>query len=908
MNPSTNTLSGGPLRVEEQQTVGNGLRKLNEKEQIGTKLASLSLSANVSSSATSVQFPVSVSGSAVDSAQLETQMYQLSSNESHGQFPQKLKGLINASIEQIETKEKTREPNEADQQEEEKRVVLEDYTQCSKSHLWKLMMSFYDRKGVDSWSEGIVPFFITSNRFIGSAYAKIVRGFIKDCLENQKKKMCNNTLQKKTLLLNEDEPLYIVELGAGSGKFTYFMLQALVDMEGVLDIPLRNIKYIMTDFTEQNFNFWKNHPNLKDFFDRGLLDCGLFNAVVDDEIKLYFSGKTLKSGEVANPMIIVANYLFDTLCHDVFQISDNTMKEGLISVGSKGKPVFKKVSGHHQKKKPSLSSSVLDTEGIADSVGLSGTREEATSNTENTTAAANDTTNPTKEISNEIHKKETLIEPDPLDPDIIKRFANKYKYVPITDYNQYYSHEKDPQHNSKEDEEHLANILRWYHAYFGTNLKTNASILYPIGALRAIRKLSNLTNGRLLIISGDKGNNNPNQFVGLVNPHLAIHGSFSVMVNYHAIGLYCLSRGGFSLHNPQEDASLKVSCFLLTGNAPNTFIGKSSALINQEKVDCELTAKNIKTSTEEEKHIEDFDLKESRHEKGMYDNMERKEEEELDSKLIDNGQVHYDTEIPSKEETKKMKSIYETGGNVDLESLTRAENYPHLIYEFQNEIENFGPNDFFILQKSLKEDSANPSLRTIIALLKLSGWDPDIFYKFRDAILNQAPIAGTKLKNDLIRGIPKIWTNYFMLDKDKDIAFEIGRFYYGIKEFHLALKYYEKSAVDIGEHHVTFHNMGLCYYSINNLEKALEYFSKALKFNKKYEKARSWHEKVCTELGINNSVSGGTLLKSKSNSVSSTPLFEQDPGPSLGQDSQENNLQQEGGPAISNTESSNHTR
>ena len=27
------------------------------------------------------------------------------------------------------------------------RCVLEDFMQCSKSHLWKLMMSFYDRKG-----------------------------------------------------------------------------------------------------------------------------------------------------------------------------------------------------------------------------------------------------------------------------------------------------------------------------------------------------------------------------------------------------------------------------------------------------------------------------------------------------------------------------------------------------------------------------------------------------------------------------------------------------------------------------------------------------------------------------------------------------------------------------------------
>ena len=53
------------------------------------------------------------------------------------------------------------------------RWVLEDFTQCSKSHLWKLMMSFYDRKGPDSWSQGIVPHFITCNTFIGKSYAQV---------------------------------------------------------------------------------------------------------------------------------------------------------------------------------------------------------------------------------------------------------------------------------------------------------------------------------------------------------------------------------------------------------------------------------------------------------------------------------------------------------------------------------------------------------------------------------------------------------------------------------------------------------------------------------------------------------------------------------------------------------------
>lgn len=60
----------------------------------------------------------------------------------------------------------------------EDRAVLEDFKPCSISHLWKLMMSFYDRKGPDSWSQGIVPHFITCNTYIAKSYAQVFDFFV----------------------------------------------------------------------------------------------------------------------------------------------------------------------------------------------------------------------------------------------------------------------------------------------------------------------------------------------------------------------------------------------------------------------------------------------------------------------------------------------------------------------------------------------------------------------------------------------------------------------------------------------------------------------------------------------------------------------------------------------------------
>jgi tetratricopeptide (TPR) repeat protein len=77
-----------------------------------------------------------------------------------------------------------------------------------------------------------------------------------------------------------------------------------------------------------------------------------------------------------------------------------------------------------------------------------------------------------------------------------------------------------------------------------------------------------------------------------------------------------------------------------------------------------------------------------------------------------------------------------------------------------------------------------------------------------------------------------------MLDQGKDVAFEIGRFYYITREYAKALEFYRISSESIGEHHVTAHNMGLCYYSMSKFPESLECFSKSLDLKKDYEKVR----------------------------------------------------------------------
>ena len=354
------------------------------------------------------------------------------------------------------------------------------------------------------------------------------------------------------------------------------------------------------------------------------------------------------------------------------------------------------------------------------------------------------------------------------DPEIINNLLNEYKYNPISA--DYYSNLVD-----QEDVLHCSRIISWYENYFTG--PEGSSLLIPIGFLNTIRHLSDISSGKAIIITGDKGNSNPDYFRGLSDPHIAVHGSFSIMVNFHAICLYIQSRGGFSLTCNQEESALQVNCFVLNGDDDN------------------------KNST------------------------------------VDGSTLSF--------------------VNKDLDQLNneRKSKYPILSYSFEECINTFNPNDFFVIQKSLKEE-ANPSLLPIISLLKLSNWDPDVFYKFRDEILTTVSSAGPRLRQDLNIGISKIWDNYYHLgnyDNSKDIVFELGRLCYGLSLFEKALIYYQKSSIYYGDHHITFHNAGLCYFSLLNFEEARINFNKALGISPTYTKSKTWLEKVEKEILILNS-------------------------------------------------------
>jgi len=219
-------------------------------------------------------------------------------------------------------------------------ITIEENKRFSDSSLWAAQKEYYDKEGIEAWAED-VPFYVTSNPFIANSYANVIIRFIQDWI-----------VQNPDAI---SHPFYILELGTGPGQFSYYLLKTLLQIQKKLGLESLKIRYIMSDFTEKNIQFWESHSRLKPYIDQGVLDFVKLDLENGESITLYETGETLTRGSLENPLILIANYIFDTLKNDIFTVQNENLFESLVSLKTSsdnmksGKPLdWEKVKVTHE--------------------------------------------------------------------------------------------------------------------------------------------------------------------------------------------------------------------------------------------------------------------------------------------------------------------------------------------------------------------------------------------------------------------------------------------------------------------------------------------------------------------------------------------------------------------------------
>lgn len=193
--------------------------------------------------------------------------------------------------------------------------ILDSGKPLSQCLLWQMLEDYYTQLGISAWDS--VPFYPTSNAFIGDTYASLVISFLLDHRDR----------------FDRSQPIYILELAAGSGCFSFFFLQALErKLEGLESLKDLRIRYVMSDFAEKNVQVWEMRGEFQPFLEKGMLDFAVYRPEDERSLTLRHSKETLSRDSIVNPMVTLANYFFDSLRQDIFRIEGQSLNAGRVTL------------------------------------------------------------------------------------------------------------------------------------------------------------------------------------------------------------------------------------------------------------------------------------------------------------------------------------------------------------------------------------------------------------------------------------------------------------------------------------------------------------------------------------------------------------------------------------------------
>lgn len=313
---------------------------------------------------------------------------------------------------------------------------------------------------------------------------------------------------------------------------------------------------------------------------------------------------------------------------------------------------------------------------------------------------------------------------DPADPKLLKQIQATYRHQPIS--GDYYP---EPAFNE---------ILRGYQ-----HTLEQTQLLFPINALQCLHSLRQLSNGHLLVLAGDKGIHHLTDLDNRGDPTIAVHGSISMSVNFHALGEYALNQGGQFLCTPHRRVSLDV-CALV------------------------------------------FD--------------------------------------PS------------------------SQPYPETARAYDLVIIEGGPDDFFTLKKVVEGQYQNMDLPQLLAYLRLSGWDSNVFIGCFITLLGKLPEASDAQRQDVDLVVDNIWQNYYFLGEEKDLPYALGLVLTGIRNYVGAINYFQVSLSLHGPDSSTLYYLAVCHYQAGEPGQALTYATQSIEANADFEPAQTLKLQIETEL------------------------------------------------------------
>ena len=187
--------------------------------------------------------------------------------------------------------------------------VLEKDVRLSRSRVWDFERAYYERQGLRAWGDDEVPHAITSNPMIAAGYAEVIVAFLRDCDAAGR--------------LDRTRRVHVLELGSGSGRLGYGLLRHLRPLLAATPLRDQPVTVVLSDFDATKLDQLAAAPRFARDVAEGWLDFATVDAAAPGEVRTWRRGEVLADG----PLVVVANYVFDSLPADVYAVGQGAVHE-----------------------------------------------------------------------------------------------------------------------------------------------------------------------------------------------------------------------------------------------------------------------------------------------------------------------------------------------------------------------------------------------------------------------------------------------------------------------------------------------------------------------------------------------------------------------------------------------------
>jgi hypothetical protein len=168
----------------------------------------------------------------------------------------------------------------------------------------------------------------------------------------------------------------------------------------------------------------------------------------------------------------------------------------------------------------------------------------------------------------------------------------------------------------------------------------------------------------------------------------------------------------------------------------------------------------------------------------------------------------------------KGLSFFPEGSNFHVElacllCLPNAASYIDTIASYEENVNDFGPDDYYGMTKNHYTTVQNMSMRDLLYLIRFSAFDSTFFYNIISSFKKSLKEISVVERGKISQNLHSIWNFYFNINEPFDLAFELGGMFFDLGYYEDAILYFDHSKDKFGVTQDYAYNKALCFFQLS---------------------------------------------------------------------------------------------